>query len=110
MRYMTSDRLGFTKDHVIIIQRTDLLNDKTKAFKNELLKIPGVEKISGASSLPGIQNYFGVSWLKQGETVPMVGRGIITDNEHAETLGLQLKEGRFFFERFSNRLINGCTE
>ena len=100
MRYMTSNRLGFTKDHVIIIQRTDLLDDKTKAFKNELLKIPGVEKISGASSLPGIQNYFGVSWLKQGETVPMVGRGIITDNEHAETLGLQLKEGRFFSKDF----------
>jgi putative ABC transport system permease protein len=30
----------------------------------------------------------------------MVGRGIITDNEHAETLGLQLKEGRFFSKDF----------
>jgi len=100
MRYMTSDQLGFTKDHVIIIQRTDLLADKTKAFKNELLKIPGVEKISGASSLPGVQNFFGVSWFKQGATVPMVGRGIFTDNEHAETLGLQIKEGRYFSKDF----------
>jgi len=100
MRYMTSDQLGFTKDHVIIIQRTDLLADKTKSFKNELLKIPGIEKISGASSLPGVQNFFGVSWLKQGATVPMVGRGIFTDDYHAETLGLQIIEGRYFSKDF----------
>jgi putative ABC transport system permease protein len=100
MQYMTSDKLGFTKEHVIVIERTDLLAEKTQAFKNEILRIPGVEKISGASSVPGIQNYFGVSWLKQGAQVPMTGRGIITDDDHAATLGLELKEGRFFSKDF----------
>ena len=100
MRYMTSDRLGFTKEHVIIVQRTDLLGDKTKSFKNELLKVSGIESISGASSLPGIQNFFGVSWVNQGDNIPMTGRGIITDNQHAKTLGLEIKEGRFFSDNF----------
>ena len=101
MRYMTSEKLGFNKEHTIIIERTDLLNDKTKAFKNEVMKIPGIENISGASSLPGMNNYFGTSWQQRGSTEPMTGRGIITDDTHAATLGLQLKEGRFFSKDFS---------
>jgi len=101
MRYMTSEKLGFNKEHSIIIERTDLLNDNTKAFKNEVMKIPGIENISGASSLPGMNNYFGTSWQQRGSTEPMTGRGIITDDTHAATLGLQLKEGRFFSKDFS---------
>jgi putative ABC transport system permease protein len=101
MRFMTSEKLGFNKEHTIIIERTDLLNDNTRAFKNEVMKIPGVENISGASSLPGVSNYFGVSWQQKGSTEPMTGRGIITDEAHAATLGLQVKEGRFFSKDFS---------
>ena len=101
MRYMTSNKLGFVKDHTIIIERTDLLGDKTKAFKEEVLKIGGVQNISGASSLPGMNNYFGVSWQQKGSTEPMTGRGIITDDAHAPTLGLEIKEGRFFSKSYS---------
>jgi len=98
---MTSNKLGFVKDHTIIIERTDLLGDKTKAFKEEVLKIGGVQNISGASSLPGMNNYFGVSWQQKGSTEPMTGRGIITDDAHAPTLGLEIKEGRFFSKSYS---------
>lgn len=100
MQFMTSDRLGFRKDRTIIIERTDLLGESSRAFKNEIARIPGVENISGASSLPGIENFFGVSWQKQGANMPMTGRGIITDDQFAATLGLELKEGRFFSKDF----------
>ncbi|RYY16666.1 MAG: FtsX-like permease family protein [Chitinophagaceae bacterium] len=101
MRFMTSEKLGFQKDHTIVIERTDLLNENTRAFKNEVMKIPGVANISGASSLPGANNYFGVSWQQKGSIEPMTGRGIITDEAHAATLGLELKEGRFFSKDYS---------
>jgi putative ABC transport system permease protein len=101
MQYMTGNRLGFNKDHVVIIERTDLLEDKTKAFKNEVMNIPGVNNISGASSLPGFGNYFGVSWQQKGTPEPMTGRGIVTDEAHLATLGLRLKAGRFFSKELS---------
>lgn len=100
MRFMTSEKLGFNKDHTIIIERTDLLGDQTRAFKNELLKMPGVSHVSGGSSLPGIGNFFGVSWQKQGTNISLTGRGIITDDQYAATLGLAIKEGRFFSKDF----------
>lgn len=101
MNYMTNgSELGFNKSNTIIIERTDLLNDKTKSFKTEIERIPNVESITSASALPGQQNYFGVSWAVAGNKEPMTGRGIITDDQYQQLLGLQMKEGRFFSKDF----------
>ena len=100
MKYMTSEKLGFNKEHTIIIQRTDLLADNTRAFKNELRKISGVENVSGASALPGQENYFGISWQELGSKEPMTGRGLIADDQYQSVLELQLTGGRFFSKDF----------
>ena len=101
MEYMTSERLGFNKEQTVIIERTDLLGENTRAFKNELRNIKGVTNVSGASALPGQQNYFGVSWAKfENRNEPITGRGIIADEEYGKTLGLELVEGRFFSKDF----------
>ncbi|HOA37164.1 MAG TPA: ABC transporter permease [Flavihumibacter sp.] len=97
MKYMTSGgELGFRKQNTIIIERADLLDDKTSAFKIELQRLPDVVAASGASALPGQPNYFGISWALRGNQEPMTGRGIITDEDYQKTLGLTIKEGRFF--------------
>ncbi len=101
MQYMLGDKLGFKKDHIIEIERTDLVREKTKAFKTELLKIPGVEMISGVSSMPGQAGFFGLTFQVVGSKEPMTGRGVIVDDQFASVLGLQLKEGRFFSKNFS---------
>src|SRR4029077_5081942 len=35
MRYMMGEKIGFRKDHVIMVERTDLLDKQSKAFKTE---------------------------------------------------------------------------
>ncbi len=101
MQYMLSGKLGFKKDNVIVIERTDLLDQQTKAFKNELMKIQGVAMVSGTTALPGEQNFFGVTFQRADSKESMTGRGIVVDDQYAKTLGLELKEGRFFSEQFS---------
>jgi len=59
MNYMLGEKIGFRKDHVIMVERTDLLDKQSKAFKTELAKISGVESVSGTSAMPGQQNFFG---------------------------------------------------
>lgn len=100
MRYMLGDRLGFRKDHIIIIERADLLDNRTEAFKTELLKIPGVEMITGTSAMPGTQNFFGTSWQKENAKETLTGRGLVVDENFAKTLELAMKEGRFFSKAF----------
>ncbi|MDO6435398.1 ABC transporter permease [Flavitalea sp. BT771] len=100
MGYMLGDKLGFRKDHIIEIERSDLAGDKTRAFRNELLGIAGVEKVSGVSSMPGNEGFFGVTWQPVGTRESMTGKGIIADDQFAATLGLEMKEGRFFSRSF----------
>lgn len=101
MQYMLGDKLGFKKDHIIEIQRSDLVNEKIRAFRNELGGISGVEKVSGASTMPGGDGFFGITWQPVGSRESMTGRGIIVDDQFAATLGLQMAEGRFFSKEFS---------
>lgn len=101
MEYMTSEQLGFTKEQTVIIERTDLLGENTRAFKNELRAINDVSKVTSASRFPGQQNFFGIIWSTiENQREPMTGRGVIVDDQYKETLGLQLVEGRFFSKDF----------
>jgi putative ABC transport system permease protein len=101
MRFMLNEALGFNKDHVIVVERADLLGEQTRAFENELGKIPGVETVSGATALPGQQNFFGVSFQQEGSKESLTGRGIVVDDQYAKLLGLEIKEGRFFSKDYS---------
>jgi putative ABC transport system permease protein len=101
MRYMLGEKIGFRKDHVIMVERTDLLVQQSKAFKTELAKISGVESVSGTSAMPGQENFFGTSYKEIGAKEPVTGRGIFVDDSYAKVLGLELKEGRFFSKDFS---------
>jgi putative ABC transport system permease protein len=100
MQYMLGDRLGFRKDHIIEIERTDLVGNRTDAFRNQLAGIAGVEMVSGANNLPGGRFFFGTTFQPYGGHQSVTGRGIIVDDKFADLLGLEMKEGRFFSRDF----------
>lgn len=106
MNYVLGDKLGFKKDHVITVKRTDLLEKNTSAFKNELLKISGVENVSGTTSMPGIQNYFGISYQQLGSKEPLTGRGVAVDDQYLSAIDLTLAKGRFFSKEFSTDTLS----
>ena len=101
MNYMTSEKLGFNKEQTIIIERTGQLGENTRAFKNDVMSIAGVEYISGASALPGQKNYFGTSWQVTGKQDMVTGRGIITDESYQAAIGLEIIKGRFFSKDYA---------
>ncbi len=106
MNYMLGNKLGFKKDHVIVVERTDLVEDQFAAFKNELLSVSGVQSATGTSTMPGNQNFFGTTWQEVGSKEPMTGRGMVVDEDYAKTLGLELKEGRFLSKDFSTDTLS----
>jgi len=106
MNYMLGNKLGFNKDHVIVLERTDMVENQLPAFKNELLSIPGIESAAGTSTMPGNQNFFGTTWQEMGSKAPMTGRGMIVDEDYAKTLGLEINEGRFFSKEFSTDTLS----
>ena len=96
MNYMLGTELGFKKDHIITIENAGYLDKQTKAFKDDLLHIAGVDIVSSNTSMPGNQNFFGTSFLPQASKEAVTGRGLIVDENYAALLDLELKKGRFF--------------
>lgn len=100
MDYMLGDSLGFRKDLVVLIDRTDLLQDQGVTFKSELARVPGVEAVAATTSIPGQANFFGVTLQPIGATEQLTGRGIMVDEGFVDVLDLELADGRFFSKEF----------
>lgn len=108
VNFMMSQDLGFNGDQVLVIPMN--LNDshrKVRALKDEFMAIPGVKSIATSSRVPG-------QWLPDW-TMKIQGkedlknvwpRVIFTDDGYAETLGLEIVEGRFFSSEFGADTIN----
>jgi putative ABC transport system permease protein len=100
MHYMLGDRLGFKMDNILVVQSAFPLGPHTKAFKDELGRIPGVESVSGCLFLPG-DTYLSDPFQLVGSKESHTERASVVDARFAALLGLQLKEGRFFSDVFS---------
>jgi putative ABC transport system permease protein len=100
MHFILKSKMGFNKDEVMLIQGTGTLGSKLVSFKNELLKLPGVQAVSNSDFLP-------ISGSKRnGNTMYRVGREKIdpgvglqkwdVDADYLTVMGIQLVEGRNF--------------
>lgn len=97
--YMRDKKLGFDKDHLLIIERANTLSLQRKAFNEELRLLTGVSSVGNSFSVPGRQI--------GGSTFQPVGEEATERINHASnfcdfhfpaTLGTELVAGRMFSE------------
>lgn len=100
--YILTKDTGFDKDQVMLIQGTNTLDAKTAmpSFKNELLKLSNVKSVTISDFLPisGTKRN-GNTFHKEGRTKEDAGVGAqrwVADYDYINTLGIKLREGRFF--------------
>jgi putative ABC transport system permease protein len=99
MQYILTAKVGFDKDHVVMIHGTNTLPDP-QTFKEELLRLPGVENVTISNYLPvegtkRDQNGF----YKEGKSKEDVNVGAqrwLVDDDYLKTMGMKLIEGRNF--------------
>jgi putative ABC transport system permease protein len=106
MHYMTSEQIGFKKDHIITIERVGFLrrrggDDHRAAFANEISKIAGVENVTQCDELPGNdESGGGATWVALDNNASRTQRMSYADDNYASLLDLEMKEGRFFSKTF----------
>lgn len=94
INHVKNTSIGFQKENVIRLKTNDKKAfENAQSFKEELLAIPGVEKISFCYGVPGEVGH-GMTATIDGEDINM--RLLECDNEFVEVMGLEMASGRSF--------------
>ncbi len=97
LNFMVKRDLGFDKDNLLIIRRSDALRDNLQVFKQEIKGIEGVLDVSHSNSLPGRDFNLSAFQLKGAtEDAALLFNQIFVGYEFSNTYKLRLKQGRSF--------------
>lgn len=97
-RYMKTKSLGFDRDHLLYLRLEGALFNDIEAFKQELLRIPGVRSATAAAHSPiGIYNNgSGWDWEGRDPNVDPLVTYFGVDADFLTTFGMRLVRGEPF--------------
>lgn len=103
LSFFKNQNLGFEKDGIIVLKRTHTLGENHEVFREELLKNPNLINASYCSAIPGY-DFDGTTTSIEGKpSEEMITVGVVNaDNHFLETMGIELSQGRFYNEAYSN--------
>ncbi|MEZ4988838.1 MAG: ABC transporter permease [Saprospiraceae bacterium] len=99
LHFIQNKKLGFDKSQVVILNSAYALGDRSKTFKEEMLKHPAVQQVTISSYLPvpssrSDQTYSKARSFQADNSVNMQTWRV--DEDYLSTLGMELTAGRNF--------------
>jgi putative ABC transport system permease protein len=96
LNYMTHHNLGFAKEQVLVINRSDGLKNKIETFKKALEKHPDIMGVANSTHVPG-KIYWNNAFFTATDpnTTHLLYQSIVSA-ELANVLKLKMHKGRFF--------------
>jgi putative ABC transport system permease protein len=103
LKFIHNKDVGYNRDQVLVIKNTDPLGSRIKAFKEDILKLPGVMNATVTGFLPtsGWRSdtpLFPDATLNQKSAVSMQVWDV--DENYVPTLGMKMEDGRNFSNQF----------
>jgi putative ABC transport system permease protein len=104
LNYIQTKKLGFNKDQVLIVNSAGALRDKSDAFKNEIVNLPGVSSGTLSGYLPVTSSSRSDNTFSK-EAVMDSRNGLnmqtwIIDHDYIKTMGMEILKGRGFSKDF----------
>ena len=101
LNYLTTKDIGFEKENLIVIRRADAFFRQREAFRDQLLQMPGVVNAGFTRAVPGT-TFNNNAFLLDDD--PEKNTYLINQTQasfdFAQTLGVELAEGRFFSREY----------
>ena len=108
LHYMQKQDLGIKIDQTLVLRGPKITdstyNDKYKAFKTEMLRLPGVSNMTASTEVPGRKvdwNAGGIRLVGSDPTKANQYRIIGIDYDFLDAYGLKLLKGRNFSRQFT---------
>ncbi len=96
LTYMVNKDLGFQKDRLLVIEQAGSIGNQVNTFKEEVLKLPGIQNISASTAIPGHNNNNNGYMLEGRDGQTFLMQTAYVDYDFLETYGMKLADGRFF--------------
>lgn len=109
IHFVLNKDLGFEKENIVMIRRSDAIKNQMESFKSELRKLPGVISVTNSNVYPG-ETFSNNAFFKEGEPTSntyLINQAWISF-DYEKTFGFKIKEGRFFSPDFptdSNAIV-----
>jgi putative ABC transport system permease protein len=101
LNFLTNKDLGFNKNNLIIIRRADSFFRQRESFREQLIKMPGIENVGFSRVVPGgVFNNNGFLKDEDPEKNTYLLNQTQVSYDFPQALGVQLVEGRFFSKEF----------
>jgi putative ABC transport system permease protein len=102
LRYMQTQRLGFDKERVLVLDVPDEeLSTRAGLIRERLSAVPGVQSVSSSELVPGHQIGHGTVYVgEQASGTPIEMNVGAVDEHYVETMGLETAAGRPFSAAF----------
>ncbi len=103
LNYIRSKKIGFNRDQVLILHNTYALDKQIKPFREELLKLAGVQNATISGDLPTTPGFNQNGWFRD-PTLNAKKATVIADfnvdENYIPTLGMNISKGRNFSTDF----------
>ncbi len=99
LAYIQHKKLGYDKEHLVMLRNTWYLHQKTADFKAQLLQIPGMEVVSCSDFFPTPSSRNSTTFTEAGKDIAT--QSVATqywqvDFDYLSTFGLRMHTGRWF--------------
>ncbi len=105
LNHIQNMKLGYDKEHVVVLNNTYSLDKQTEAFKNEALRNPDILSVTVSGYLPANTISSNSSYIfpgnnpdsEYGTSLPWWS----VDYDYIKTMGMEMAEGRNFSREFA---------
>lgn len=101
LQFIQNKRLGFDKEHIVVVSRGFELGSQYEAFKEQLKTRSSILAVGGANSIPGTI-HGGSGYIPEGGTADdtYIFAPIFVDYDFVDAMGITMAEGRAFSPDF----------
>lgn len=103
LSFIQNKRLGFEKEHVILIRNAGRLEDQSDSFKNTLRDFTGITSVGGTTAIPGSIHGSDPITPEGFEREDFIlAAPVWVDHDFVEAMGIELVEGRNFSRDYAS--------
>lgn len=101
--YIQNKKLGFNREQILIVKKTDDIGKYIKSFKNDISQLSSISDVSNSTSVPGV-GFGDTAFRREGAGADEVHdiKILNTDYDFINTYQIKMIEGRFFSKDFAN--------